>query len=346
MVNINLRSTVSDQTSIFCESIRIAENSSIQNTALVELIFLIARYQEEGVKLHPKVYLTSDIEIALKMLPGQVSMKIGESICFLEAVKSSLKKCAPLATNGWCIYVSQNAEVEYAEFGIFRGDTNPTAVHIDKIIMSDDLPFKTIKVHQTATDNVEVRSSEGGTLHISLNHTIEDFDNPLEQMNQLIHQLVFEVKKNKEQVSNYLSRLLNESINKSHGCLIVISKNSEIPSSLVSDGTYLPSPIDFQKLVELSLVGVKEAGNLISMGQLLEGMLNSDGIVIFDNNGQLLAFNCFIPLPEQQVNSTNSIGGARTRAFDALCNLLETELAAIFMKSQDGLTKFKGSSDE
>jgi hypothetical protein len=345
MVNINLRSNVLDLTSAFCESMCIAENSEIQNAALVELIFLISRYQEEGVKLHPKVYLTSDIDTALKMLPGQASMKIGESTCFHEAVKSSLKKCAPLANNDWCIYVSQNDTTKNVGFGIFRGDINPTAVNIDSIILTDDLPFKTIKIHQIATDNVEVRSSEGSILNIALNHTHSDSNNPLKQLSQLVSQLVSQVEKNKEQVFNYLSRLLNESINKSHGCLIAISKTSEVPTSLVSDGTCLPNPIDFQKLVGLSLSAEKEAGNLISMGQLLGGMLNSDGIVIFDKNGQLLAFNCFIPLPERQ-NGVNSIGGARTRAYDALYDLLGTELAAIFMKSQDGWTQFKGSNNE
>lgn len=342
MAHINLRSSLLTSTEQFCNAISIANNSETQNLALVELIFLIARYQEEGIKLHPKVYLTSDIETALKMLPGQASMKIGSSPCFHEAVKTALKKCAPLAINGWCIYVSQ--KLDNVEFGIFRGDTNPTAVHIDNIILTDELPFKTIKIHQVAADSVQVRSSKGELLNVSLNHTLEESNTPVDHLEQLVGRIVFNVNAHKEQVTNYLTRLLGDAIKKSHGCLIAVSKTSNVPLSLVSDGTCLSEPINFQSLVSMSLEREKDAGNLISMGQLLEGMLSSDGIVVFDNSAQLLAFNCFTPLPER-TDGNSSLGGARYRAYKALSTLLDNELDAVFMQSQDGFTQFKGAQN-
>lgn len=348
MSHINLHSTLLESTENLCEKIRIAKTSTLQNVALVELIFLIARYQEEGVKLYPKVYLTSDIDSALKMLPGQASIKIGSSNCFYEAVKSSLKKCAPLANSGWCIYVSYNInKLDIVEYGIFRGDTNPTAVNIDTIILTDDLPFISIKIHQIATDNVEVRSSDGNVLNISLSHTANIATTPLVEFEQLVDKIVSNVESNKGQVVNYLSRILIDSIKKSHGCLIAVSNSNDIPHSLSSDGTYLPDPIDFQSLVKFSMEEKKEIGNLISMGRLLEGMLNSDGIVIFDQNARLIAFNCFVRLPDQeQAINTVTLGGARTRAYDALCHLLGTDLEGVYMQSQDGWTQFKGATHE
>ncbi|EPN7876664.1 hypothetical protein ACT3D0_001572 [Vibrio vulnificus] len=342
MAHINLRSSLMISTEQFCNAVCIADNSEVQNQALVELIFLIARYQEEGIKLHPKVYLTSDIDTALKMLPGQASMKIGLCSCFHEAVKTALKKCAPLAINGWCIYISQRQD--HVEYGIFRGDTNPTSVNIDNIILTDELPFKTIKIHQVASDSVQVKSSEGGILNVSLNHTLEESNTPIDHLDHLVDRIVSNVQHNKEQVTNYLTRLLGDAIKKSHGCLIAVSNTANVPVSLVSDGTCLSEPINFQSLVSMSLEREKDAGNLISMGQLLEGMLSSDGIVVFDNSSQLLAFNCFTPLPEA-TKGNSALGGARYRAYEALSILLDSELDAVFMQSQDGFTQFKGAQN-
>lgn len=339
MTHIDLHSTLLDSTKSFCAESLIFTCPDEQNAALTELVFNISRYQEEGTKLHPKVYLTNNLQLALKMLPGQDSMQIGSENNLPNAIKAALKKCAPLANSGWCIYIAQ--EESSVQYGIFRGDINPIAISIDETILASDVPYKTIKIHQITPDRVEVRSNQGSTLYISLSPSSSTHPATQSQLSQLVCHLTREVTKHKEFVEKVLTNALSEAIKKSHGCLIAVTNDEEIPDTFNGDGIQLSPTIDFQKLVSLCVNEDKEAGALISFSHILENMLNTDGIVIFNQKAQLLGFNFFI-----QSSHANSFGGARSRAFDALCSHLNTKLCAAYMQSQDGLTQFKGADNE
>jgi hypothetical protein len=71
-------------------------------------------------------------------------------------------------------------------------------------------------------------------------------------------------------------------------------------------------------------------------------MLNSDGIVLFDNHARLLGFNYFVSSPSPQ----RVLGGARKRAYSVLESKLGNGLTAVLMQSQDGTSHFKGSNNE
>ncbi|ORT51732.1 hypothetical protein ST37_05145 [Vibrio sp. qd031] len=339
MTHINLHSKLLDSTKSFCHTSLISTCADEQNTALTELVFNISRYQEEGTKLHPKVYLTSNIKLALQMLPGADSMQIGTEANLSSAIRAALKKCAPLANNGWCIYIAQ--EGGQVCFGIFRGDTNPIATSIDEVVLTTDVPYNTIKVHQVTQDQVEVRSNKGSTLYISLSPATNEHTSTQSQLSKLVDCITNELDENKEFVHKVLSDSLSEAIKKSHGCLIAVSTSEQTPATFNGDGIPLSPVIDFHKLVTLCISEDKEAGALISFSHILESMINTDGIVIFNQKAQLLGFNFFI-----QSSSTTSFGGARSRAFKALCSKLETELCGAYMQSQDGLTQFKGADNE
>lgn len=69
-------------------------------------------------------------------------------------------------------------------------------------------------------------------------------------------------------------------------------------------------------------------------------MLNSDGIMLFDNNARLLGYNCFINI---SAKASEAVGGARRRAYAALKEAVGKKgITAAFMQSQDGWTEFKG----
>jgi hypothetical protein len=85
-----------------------------------------------------------------------------------------------------------------------------------------------------------------------------------------------------------------------------------------------------------------EPSFLESKGYLLKGMLNSDGIILFDNKGRLLGYNCFI----KSTQSKKVNGGARKRAYSSIKSKVGRGLAAVFMQSQDGWTDFEGMNNE
>lgn len=77
-------------------------------------------------------------------------------------------------------------------------------------------------------------------------------------------------------------------------------------------------------------------------GSLLKGMFNSDGIVLFDNKGKLLAYNCFVKVTAK----AGMVGGARKRAFTTLSQRIGNGLSAAFIQSQDGWTEYKDKKDD
>jgi len=122
----------------------------------------------------------------------------------------------------------------------------------------------------------------------------------------------------------------------------VTSRNTP-PKFLSSDGIILENPIDFDQLVHDLRRDRIPSSSLDSKGYLLSGMLNSDGIILFDNKGRLLGYNCFIKLGSKD-KSTGS-GGARKRAFAALKGKIGKGVCAAFMQSQDGWSDWSDSNE-
>ena len=72
--------------------------------------------------------------------------------------------------------------------------------------------------------------------------------------------------------------------------------------------------------------------------ELVKGMVRSDGATLFDDLGRLLAYRCFVQIPNESAAS----GGARSRAFSALTDRLGDGLSAVFfMQSHDGLSRYE-----
>src|SRR5690349_12141748 len=109
--NITFRTQLLGGVTEFCNDCGLA---LLQNSLnLVELIVSLARYKEEGVRLNPQVYLSNDIRAMTAMLPGGERVKIGATTANLGGLKEAIKKTAPLATDGWSIYIQGDADLEY-----------------------------------------------------------------------------------------------------------------------------------------------------------------------------------------------------------------------------------------
>ncbi len=335
-VNITFRSKLIGDVHSFCKNSKLGILSDQLN--LVELIVLLSRYQEEGVDLSPRVYITSDVQAMAKMLPGGEQYKLGISSADQKGIKQALKKCAPLATGDWMIYIADGGDK--IEYGVFKGESNPISVSIDSIILSKENDFRAVRVSQLAKDCVETHSSNGDRHYIFLNHRDEDSPPPLQFLENLVEVITSEVgDEHREALNSYLNKLLYDALRQSHGCLIAVSADENVPELLAADGVILERPIDFSQLVAEVAGKRTDSAQLDSKGTLLKGMLNSDGIIIFDSKAKLLGFNCFV----KTVNADEVVGGARKRAFATLSTNVGKALRAAFMQSQDGWSEFKGA---
>jgi hypothetical protein len=333
-VNITFRSKLIGDVHAFCKNSKLGILNDQLN--LVELIVLLSRYQEEGVELSPRVYITSDAEAMARMLPGGEQYKLGNSSADQKGIKQALKKCAPLATGDWMIYIADcGATIEY---GVFKGESNPISVSIDSIILSKENEFRAVRVSQLAKDCVETNSSHGDKHYIFLNHRDEDSPPPLQFLESLVEIITSEASdEHREALKSYLNKLLYDALRQSHGCLIAVSSEEKVPALLSDDGVILERPIDFSELVKEVATRQTDSAQLDSKGTLLKGMLNSDGIIVFNRNAKLLGFNCFVKFAD----ANEVVGGARKRAFATLSSNIGTALHAAFMQSQDGWSDFK-----
>lgn len=333
-INVTFRSQLIGGVSDFSQGTNIPIFAQTIN--LVELIVLLARYQEEGEKLAPKVYITNDISSLCSMLPDNELIKIGSSSANASGIKQVLKKCAPLASGGWMIFIHNHDSI--IDYGLFKGSSNPIAVLIDDVVMTKDDNLVVVKVFQIAENCVEIKSNNGGQHYIFLDHRQEESYPPLHYLDKLVDAITSNTKKKyNESIKSFLTRLLFESLRESHGCIIAVTNMSKVPKLLSADSVIFDEPIDFGLLVENFMNKNIEQPYITSKAYLLKGMLNSDGILIFDNRARLLGYNCFIKVSKK----IEVIGGARRRAFSTLTSNLGRGLCGVFMQSQDGWSEFE-----
>lgn len=333
--NIVFRNHLVGNINDFAEACSMGELSRTSN--LVELIMSLSKYHEEGIKLTPSVYLCTDINQVLKLIPDSRSVSIGQTKISENTMREVLKKCAPLAINGWCIYIEGKGK--YLQYGLFRDALNPLSVPIDLTLFAPGTEVvKTVKVHKIADDCVEIRNYRGDYHYVFFSNRKDSTPSPLQHVDALVTEICQKVPSEiKESVMTFLGKSLREALLESHGTLIAVLQK-KVPKYL-SDGVHLPKPIDFSKLVEHALRDKEQLSALAFEVYLLKGMFNSDGIILFSRDAKLLAYNCFISLPAQKTQS--HIGGARMRAFEALSIKLGRGISAIYIQSQDGLSDFR-----
>ena len=194
-----------------------------------------------------------------------------------------------------------------------------------------------VKAFQVAEECVEIRANNGDLHHIFLNHREDDDPSPLQYLNKLVSAITTRAGGKKEPATSFLTRLLFDALRESHGCIVAVTNMKKPPKLLSTDGVILDEPIDFVQLVSNLSKGKIPPSYIDSKGHLLKGMLNSDGITLFDNRGRLLGYNCFIKLS----TGDHPIGGARKRAFATLAERIGKGLCAAFMQSQDGWSDFR-----
>lgn len=311
-------------------------------TSLTSLIVALADLREEGAVLVPEVFLCDDLSALLKLLPGNERLFIGTQADAQTAVAEALKKCAPLAIGGWCMFVTRS--VEGFRYGLFRGSFGPLSISVNQTLFSSPLEqIKVVRLIRTATGCVELRNHHGNVHSILLNDKPETSPLPQVFVAQLVDLICEQVvDESKDPTRTYLSKVLGAALASCHGTLVAVSKSKKVPKFL-ADGVVLQTPIDLAAAVghvsdPLAYPGAEH--QLLANGWLLKGMIASDGITVFSDDGKLLAYNCFIASPNKVAGKV-VIGGARTRAYGALCARVGKELRGAFIQSQDGWTKYQ-----
>ncbi|OCA77554.1 hypothetical protein BBI01_03650 [Chryseobacterium artocarpi] len=315
----------------------------ITQDGIVSLVNQLVNYREEGKNLFPKIYIVDDIDLVLSVLPTSQYCFIGEGNKTKETMQRALKKCAPLTDSDWSIYI-QRTDTHF-KYGVFRAGVSLLSVEIEDLLIkegSDEI--KVILLHQISDKLIEIKSVANEPLVISFGGSDEPHQSPTQNQLDFVDSIVKNVKKElKEQTFTYYKKIFNEILKKGHGSLacVISHKKKIIPKKLL-DGIILEARINIPEIIEelRNKNDLTANSKLNGLFTIIIGMMESDGITIFTNSGEIAAYNVFIKHPNS-IAKTNTSGGARSRTFLALNSLVGNGLEATYIQSQDGKIEIK-----
>ncbi|MFM7851484.1 MAG: hypothetical protein ACKO96_06075, partial [Flammeovirgaceae bacterium] len=204
---------------------------------------------------------------------------------------------------------------------------------------------KVILIRQVADKVVEVKSPglDGLIVNFSIGSIHENSPADIQKafVDSILKNCISDVK---EAAKTVLGKLFLEVSQRGHGNLSVTieHKKNKLPKLLKTDGVILNPPLDIVSAIrQLQSDGsILSLNELINKLALIQGMLNSDGVTVFGNNGTVLAYRVFIKHPSDKKGEKVE-GGARSRTFKVLSDHVGKEIESCFMQSQDGKMKIK-----
>lgn len=309
---------------------------------LPELISQLLYYKEEGKSLYPEIYIFDDLELVKKVLPNSQVCFIGTGEKNKATMLKALKKCAPLTENGWAIYILRKQDS--FEFGVFRAGTSILSVSISEALIDDGTDdLKAILVHQIADKLIEVKGIKADSLLVSYGNQVHSATSPTENQSMFIETIVKNVKQElKDPTINFFKKVFLEVLQKGHGTLacVISNKKKELPKKL-QDGIELEQRIDIPKIIEelLDKNDLQANSKLEGQYSLISGMMQSDGITVFTDNGEVASYNTFVKHPDK-LAKTKTTGGARSRTFLTLCDMIGNGIESAYIQSQDGKIEF------
>lgn len=332
---------------ILGESVAFLENEEMQclvtQKGIVELINQLVNYKEEGKDLFPEIYIVDDIELILKSLPTSQHCFIGKGEKTKETMLRALKKCAPLTDDEWSIYIQRNED--NFEYGVFRAGTSLLSVSIEETLINNgSKELKAILLHQISDKLIEVKGIVNDSVIISFGGREESTKSPIENQLEFIKSIVKNVPSEiKEPTINFYKKVFNEVLKVGHGTLACIINNSknELPKKL-SDGIILEKRINIPEQISdlLNKNDLQANSALNGSYSIIIGMMQSDGITVFTDRGEIAAYNVFVKHPAS-IAKTNTSGGARSRTYLTLCNMIGNGIEAAYIQSQDGKIEIK-----
>ncbi len=325
----------------FCRDEKIT--CTLTTDVIVQLISSLATYKEEGVALSPDVYLCEDISKMQKISASGKIVHIGEGGLDNVAVKLALKRCAPLAIDGWFVVIERNSSSKTIRYGVMWSNVHPASLPGEVTFLTPDINMSIVHLSQISENLVKIKGSQGGSCLVSLSPEIS-VNIPDEPITRFVKAITKDTAKSARNLLNNLLQKEFQKILKSiHGTLsVVINSKMEIPDE-IQDGVILEDPISLSETL-CSFLAAKDIDSYcmtMAATSLMKGMLSCDGIVIFNSYGEIVGYNSFYK-PKANIDFQNMImGGARQRTYSGLSSIVPDKLSAVLIKSQDGQVECK-----
>lgn len=344
-VRVTLRDPLKGKISDLLEDARMTCHETEES--LIALAVDLADYREEGTQLYPRVVVCDDLSNTLRLLQGSTPIEIGHGPRGAITARDCLKKCAPLASSGWLVWIER--EADRFRFGVFRAPASPTAVDLRSTLADMDAEsVHALLLSQLAPGTVEIVGPglDGVLVHLSGERT--EVLPSASQQDRLSNWFMEDANTGHMQdpCVSFARNLFGNLLRESHGALIAfVQFDAEVPEALRADGTFLDVPLNLAELVVRHSADetTENYTDLMSSAGLLGGMLNCDGITVLDTSGRVLGYNCFVRTTSDTLKPSELVGGARRRAFTELVSVVNAgHLRGAFIRSSDGASDFHG----
>lgn len=327
-----------DEIGKFLSEIDCAENHELLD-GMITFINMVSDYHEEGSPLFPDIMIVDNKEILDSIVGYKVRLCENEVAMNSYEFGQIVKMCAPLAVDGWIIYViiKDNGKMEY---GVLSSEVTVMSLSVyEQTVVSGTGDTKTIYIRNVGNKVVEV-SSEKSKILISLNLTPNN-DAITDSINKLVDIILQDTPDGGQiEWKNYFVKTILTALNEGHGNLIAIVEDKADVIKSIKDnfngGTLLAEQFDLASMMlEIDPKDVFTSNKLRAYTTLLKSMLNFDGITLFSTTGKVMGYHYIVnnnDVPDEPIQ-----GGSRTRAYHAL--KAKPFVRACFMKSQDGKLK-------
>lgn len=308
----------------------------ITKHGILEIINLISDYHEEGIKLHPEIVITNNLELITQIPNNQILIK--ETKLTQTEFKNAIKLCAPLTKDNWVVFIE--VADEQIKYGVINANISETSFSLyEQIVGELKQEFDGVAyLRNIASKTVELIGSKGTNCRIYLN---------LEEINESVEGEIVENfaecivsdldKKHKVKVKNYFEKMLDDTLKSSHGNLIAVIKSTNLQAieNSLQGGIFLNDPIDFSKLIS-TLEDEQTIDNSTKLRQfstLAKEMINQDGISLFTTDAKLIGYHHLVKSSDTEDDVDKPTGGARSQAFESIKAL---SFNACLFRSQDG----------
>ena len=319
---------------------------------LLYSFYELCTYEEEGMKVRPEIIITNNINAVVKQIPTAHKIPIHKDdndALFDQRLKSLVCFCR----DDWSVYV--NYLSDSVEYGLIKTINSIKEKKLLQLIFEEKnmniLKEKTylVVLDIISSNLANLHGVKGSNLAINFNLDVrqkENWENVIKTfVDACISKLRTTVRK-KQDIKTLYENIFISAFKNITGCIcLIVDKEFKDTKGVLSDGVWLPEPIQLSKLFLQSSSSIES--KLTSFADLFVSMLNYDGITVVDNTGKILAYNVFISTSLK--NNKNFVGGARKRAAHTLLESMNKKYIGVYMQSHEGDNFFqytKGSKIE
>ena len=293
--------------------------------SLLEMLSKISIYEEEEVRITPRVLVGKNLNLIFKQVPDHFKLVLGTDDENGLHFNKMLKSLIPLCKNGWYVFIDfYDNKIDY---GIFRKFRSPVALDFEQLFFDSNDIYATdenigmICIRPLNKLSFIIRGIHIEDFIISSCFTARD---DVQEENALFNMLLGDIigaigieDKLREYIKNAMNHILCAFNERIHGAiLLIVTEEYQYPNSYL-EGLRVVPPINFvSNIIDTQKVEAYEtAEKYYAVSNLLYEFLNVDGITIMNNRGEIVGYNAFY---RSDSTPMDVVGGARKRTFEGL----------------------------